>query len=143
MSHSDHPHHDPHVPAPHEEYTHHHDAAEDHWYDHDPSEHPREAHGKINGAVIGAWMGGLFFGTLITVLVIIWIFERFSEQDMARKNEVYAGQTYVEITTQAQRELTTAGWVDAEQGLVHIPIDDAMDRVATQYQRMQQEMGGR
>lgn len=33
---------------------------------------------------------------------------------------------------QKQHQLTTAGWVDRERGIVHIPIDAAMDLLATQ-----------
>ncbi len=32
-----------------------------------------------------------------------------------------------------QKRLTTYGWVDKAKGVVHIPIDQAMDQVVTQY----------
>ncbi|HLJ50712.1 MAG TPA: hypothetical protein VKU01_32085 [Bryobacteraceae bacterium] len=86
--------------------------------------------------------------SVVIVCVIVWGIFKFFEANSAReasfvppavvveelppgpKLQVHPSEELQDLHAREEKVLGTYGWVDQKQGLVHIPIDKAMDAVA-------------
>lgn len=82
--------------------------------------------------------GSILVVILIAITVLFGWYGQVSQQVEAERSKVDNYQMLQEIETEAQKTLGQYGVVDKDKGVYRIPIEDAMDVVATEeYQRSQ------
>jgi hypothetical protein len=78
---------------------------------------------------------------LVCLFGIIWLFPRIAQDHrLSAALPVYPtprlqsnpSEEWAHFEAQELSRLNSAGWVDKSQGIVHIPIDEAMHRIAAQ-----------
>jgi hypothetical protein len=121
---------DPHAP----------DAAHqtDSWHKHGAQDAPvQSAHGEISGPALLAWLLALFVGVFGAIIVLIFFFEQWKTREVAVHAEVDLGAATRQQIAVDQTQLASYGWVDQANGVVHIPIQQAMELTARQYSQAQ------
>lgn len=73
-------------------------------------------------------IGGLVF-TYAVVLALQWLYLHGQQREQAEKVLAVPNQAKIELVQQGQERLSGYGWVDRENGLVHIPIEEAQRRL--------------
>lgn len=111
----------------------------DSWHKHGGSDEPtaQVAHGEISGPALLGWLLLLFVGVFGAIIVLIYFFEQWKDREVAVRTEVDLGAQTRQQLAVDQTELNTYGWVDAGNGVVHIPIQRAMDLTYEQYRATQ------
>ncbi|MEM1331069.1 MAG: hypothetical protein AAGG07_10955 [Planctomycetota bacterium] len=90
----------------------------------------QEAHGaKANPAILSV-VFVLTIATVVLLVAMVWVyFNSYLANLRAEKMEnTVSYQDYAAVRAQADSQLSTYGWTDTEAGLVHIPLDLAIDR---------------
>lgn len=123
--------HDTHTATEFEQELVHHDD----WFRHSArSRHHQEAHGQTSARTILIFLAAtvllvLFIGGTVYNMVKVQSAElRAVLQEAATPNQVY-----LKAMDQWNRDLSTYGWIDPAAGTVHIPLDDAINRVINDY----------
>jgi hypothetical protein len=92
----------------------------------------------VHGLAIVLW--GVAF-TFVVVILLVWLHNYFFvvRNEVIQKSVLSVPDPRLkELRDQETEELTTYGWTDKETGVVHIPIDRAMDLVAREAARGRQ-----
>jgi len=106
----------------------------DSWHQHGGGEPvPQAAHGEISGAALLGWLLLLFVGVFGAIIILIFFFEQWKDREVAVRTEVDLGNVYLQQKAVDGTELTTYGWVDQANGVVHVPIQQAMELTLEQY----------
>lgn len=87
--------------------------------------------GLIVGALVVVWLvlGPLGFGSSISVNVAFPFEDSRQALPPLPRLQVYPPQDWQTFQAQQQTELSSYGWLDRAQGIVRIPIDQAIDDV--------------
>lgn len=111
----------------------------DSWHKHGGGEEPppQSAHGEISGPALLAWLLALFVGVFGAIIVLVFFFEQWKDREVAVRAELDLGDAARQQTAVDMTELNTYGWVDASNGVVHIPINQAMQATLDQYNAAQ------
>lgn len=112
--------------------------ADDPWHDHAGEAPPQEVHGETSALFI-AGLGVVSFCALLVCIGLIAIyFNQVSRTEFIQKRERtdVAGE-FRERSARWNADLTTYGWVDESSGVVRIPLDAAIERVAQEYGQQQ------
>lgn len=114
----------------------------DDWHSHSAAEGtPQAEHGKIaNPAVLAAWFVGLVVAVVAFVGVTVLYFNHYTTRYKAEQFEktTLAADYLTYKTSTLESGLHLHGWVDAREGVVQIPIRDAMRKVVEKYGRGEQ-----
>lgn len=120
----------------HDEQPHHGTPGDDQWFAHDADpENPQRAHGKINALHLMGWVVGMFVAIFATTLLLIWFFGQESQRAKRMRFEIDVGGSTRAMVEQGHAELNTYAWVNAETGVVQVPIEVAMQNVIRMYQQ--------
>ncbi|MEO1130320.1 MAG: hypothetical protein AAFX05_11535 [Planctomycetota bacterium] len=110
----------------------------DEWFRHSPDEpHHQAEHGGFNPIVV---MGFLAATILITFGVAAVVLPWFAREVQAQRVQVQEansqyGAEYREKMEGWVSDLSKPAWVDAENNVVRLPLDLAVERVIEQYER--------
>lgn len=120
-----------HVPHLHEE--------PDAWHRHSEEEGmPQDEHGStVNPTMLGIVFVVMVFGVAFVILLLTAYFNSYTYTFKAVKQEgvpTTSRQGYVQHLNESQQKLGSYGWLDRQAGTVHLPIDDAFDRVIADYE---------
>ena len=111
-----------------------HDEHTDAWHSHEGEAPAQDTHGETKPSTI-ALVGivGLVV-IILTVVILVGYFDAVNRQEKYVKHELadVRGEARATIA-QWQSELSSYGWVDAENGIVRMPIDQAMQTIAEEY----------
>lgn len=110
----------------------------DTWFRHDANEpHHQESHGETNGWKINAFL------FIVILLVGASSYGMFKYYKMAEQKEIYkkydlrteqfGGAELNAMKEEWNRQLSTAGWVDANARVARLPIDVATQLVINDY----------
>ena len=71
--------------------------------------------------------------TLVTTFVVIWIFasQMFFEQSKANATATSTYYAVEKLTEDANNHIQSYGVIDAEKGVYHIPVDQAIEKMTT------------
>ena len=106
----------------------------DSWHRHGVAEPvPQAAHGEVAGPVLLGWLLALFVGVFGAIIVLIYFFEQWKDREVAVCTEVDVGDAARQQSAVDQTQLNTYGWVDQANGVVHIPVQQAMELTVRQY----------
>lgn len=73
-------------------------------------------------------------GALLIVLVLIWAMRQFMQPPPLNQNRAAErAKALAELRAQEHQDLSTAGWIDQNKGLVRLPIDEAMKIVEREW----------
>lgn len=111
----------------------HHGAIDD-WHDHAADPKPQHVHGETSPVVIaGIGLVGFAF-VIVTIVAIVIYFDQVLRNEVVVKVEKtnVAGEYQAKMATW-QGELSSYGWVDAQNGVVRIPAERAAELVAQEY----------
>lgn len=110
----------------------------DAWHQHTTAEGaPQHEHGAHASAkALGLTFIVMVVGVIATILILVAYFKSFVSQYKAERQEGTAmmAPTF-EAKLAARNRLGSYGWVDRDAGTVHIPLDAAMQRVLSDYQK--------
>lgn len=111
----------------------------DSWHKHGGPDEPPPmvAHGEINGRALLAWLLVMFVGVFGAIIVLIFFFEQWKDREVAITTEIDLGEITRQQIAVDVAELSTYGWVDQANGVVHIPIQQAMEATTQQYSNSQ------
>ena len=113
------------------------DHAHDQWHQHSAAEGaPQHEHGShMTVKALGITFIGMTLGVILTILVLVIYFNSYVGKYKAEKTE---GTSMMEpafnAKLAAREKLGTYGWVDRDARTVHTPMDQAVQRVLTEYQ---------
>lgn len=118
------------------EHTPHVDNEPDAWHLHTAEEgQAQEAHAaKANPVIlVGAWAAITF--SVIAVVVVVVIFFDFTSTEVRRQRvETTALATeHHAYRDQSKAAMEQTAWIDSQDGIVQIPLDQAMQQVIEQY----------
>ncbi len=106
----------------------------DPWHDHSGEAPPQDVHGETNPGFI-ALVGAV--GMVIVVVLIVILTKYFDAvvfDEKMVKQERWDVRTEVRaVEAEWGQQLTSYGWADAENAVVHIPIDRAIETIAGEY----------
>jgi 5-bromo-4-chloroindolyl phosphate hydrolysis protein len=105
----------------------------DDWHQHTAAEgRPQAEHAaNVNIAMLG-FVGFVIVAVVVAMVVLVVIyFQAYSSTLIAQKaeNTVWYEQEYRPYAASSQRRLQEFGWIDAEAGVIRVPIDHAFSRV--------------
>lgn len=124
------------TPHQHDEQPHHGTPDDDRWFSHEADpEAPQEAHGRIHARKVMAWLVGMFVVIFATSILLVWFFGQESQRAKRMRFEIDMGGSTRAMLDQGRAELNTYAWVDAEAGVVQVPIEVAMQRIVRMYQQ--------
>lgn len=111
----------------------------DSWHKHGSPDEPtpQVAHGEISGRGLLAWLLLMFVGVFGAIIVLIFFFEQWKDREVAIRTEVDLGSATRQQIAVDVAELNTYGWVDQTAGVVHIPIEQAMETTLQKYANTQ------
>jgi hypothetical protein len=111
----------------------------DSWHKHGGADEPspQVAHGEISGGALLAWLLLMFVGVFGAIIVLIFFFEQWKDREVAIRTEVDLGSVTRQQIAVDVAELNTYGWVDQASGVVHIPIEQAMETTLQMYSNTQ------
>jgi hypothetical protein len=71
--------------------------------------------------------------TLVTTFVVIWIFasQMFFEQSKANATATSTYYAVEKLTEDANNHIQSYGVIDAEKGVYHIPVEQAIEKMTT------------
>ena len=109
----------------------------------DESALPTARHERTDVGERLIWIGvpALIVFVIALVLVVLWLFPgKTVDRTMHLPLERYPGpelqisprEAMAKFRDQQMRWLNSTGWVDREHGVVHVPIDTAMQKVAAE-----------
>lgn len=110
-------------------------VTDDPWHAHGSAEEPpQHSHGETSPGSI-AMVGIVSFVLLLAAAGIVYVyFNQVARQKYVDHVErVDLGQSVRTRLAEGEQRLSGYGWVDADEGTVHIPIDLAMDKVREKY----------
>ena len=106
----------------------------DAWHSHEGEAPPQDNHGSINPGFIAlvGFVGVILL--LITMYALYKYFEVIVQDEVVLKRERWDARSEV-VSAQAQwsAQLSSYSWADPQAGTVSLPIDRAMQVVATEY----------
>lgn len=110
----------------------------DDWHHHTAAEGvPQPEHAAtVNARVLVITFIGIVFGVVLLVLLIVAYFNTYTSTYKAQRSEGVpdARSTYMTGRLGAEERLGKVGYVDRENGVVHVPLDRAVERVVTEYE---------
>ncbi len=111
---------------------------DDEWHEHTGEEPPQVAHGSTSPGVI-ALVGVVSFALMaFTVWVILVLFNGYLAGEDYRKEDLAdLGRDTAAAKAEATSILSTTGWTDPANDLVHVPIEDAIEHIVKEYQAVQ------
>ncbi len=112
--------------------AHGHDA----WHQHSTAEGvPQHEHGsQTSTKALGVTFIIMVLGVIATILVLILYFNSFVSRFRAERQEGTAMmRPAFEAKLAARQRLGEFGWIDREAGTVHIPLNNAIDKVVNEY----------
>lgn len=119
-------------------YLDHHESHLDEWHSHNRAEGvPQPEHAAhVNVAALTAVFVVSSVLLVITVIALVVYFDAHMTQLRAERVETtqLAQDHWRPYRQQSFESLDSYGWVDPEQNLVRVPIEDAMQIVAERYQ---------
>ncbi|GJM19084.1 MAG: hypothetical protein DHS20C14_12970 [Phycisphaeraceae bacterium] len=124
----------PHTPEPHE--------VPDAWHAHTAEEGaPQAEHGaRANPVALGVTLLAIVFSFVFLLLIVWGYFTSYTTQMKAEHRETVTEPQRIDYMTArsgAQTRLSQApGWIDRENGTVHIPLDRATNLILEEYQRV-------
>lgn len=107
--------------------------ADDAWHSHSGEAPPQEAHGTVHPGLLFAVGGGSFVLLLASIMFLVLMFKHGAQEELRVKLEIDLGAEYVGVKAAWEQSLRDYGWANAEEGIVHVPIENAMRQVATEY----------
>lgn len=106
----------------------------DAWHRHTAEEgRPQAAHGQTTPGAIALVGVGSFVALVLTIGFVTVFFGQVNVQQREEKIEIDLGANTRQLKAEWKAELGGYGWVDPAKGLVYVPIDQAMDRVISEY----------
>ena len=109
----------------------------DQWHHHTDAEGvPQAEHAAtVNARVLVITFIGIVFGVVLLVLLIIAYFNTYNSTYKAQRTEGIPNARTVYLTGRlgAEERLGKVGYVDEANGVVHIPIDNAIEQVVNEY----------
>lgn len=109
---------------------------DDAWHRHTAEEGvPQAAHGQTTPGVIALVAVGSFAALVLTIAFVTVFFGQVNLQQRRDKIEMDLGANTRQLKAEWKAELGGYGWVDPAKGLVHVPIDQALDHVIAEYER--------
>lgn len=108
----------------------------DNWHQHSAAEGmPQHEHGSHTSTkALGLTFIIMVVGVIATILVLIAYFNSYVSTFRAERQEGTAMmRPAFEAKVAAKQRLEEFGWVDREAGTVHIPLNNAIDRVVNEY----------
>jgi len=128
---SAHEHHTPHTVEELEESL----QAHDEWFRHDASEpHHQEAHGQTNTTLILGFLGGTVVFVAVVGFIVYQYFLLLAREQQESLQERRTNTAEVRSMEAAWGEtLSSYGWVDAQAGVVRVPLEVARERVIERY----------
>lgn len=112
--------------------AHGHDA----WHQHTAAEGtPQTEHGSHASAkALGLTFIIMVVGVIAVILVLIAYFNSYVSKYKAERQEgVSTMRPAFEAKLAARQRLNEFGWIDREAGTVHIPLNNAIDKVVAEY----------
>lgn len=106
---------------------------DDEWHTHEGDMPPQYAHGTVSPAAIFAVGVGGLLSIVICVVLITTYFQMESQQEIALKQEVPMDAAHREMQSVWASEFSGYGWVDPQQGVIQIPLEKAVEKVAEAY----------
>lgn len=113
------------------------DHAHDNWHQHSAEEGaPQHEHGShMTVKALGMTFIIMTVGVILTILILVAFFNSYVGKYKAGKTE---GTGMMEpafnAKLAAREKLNSYGWVDRDTRTVHIPLDQAMQRVMAEYE---------
>jgi hypothetical protein len=113
-------------------------SGHDDWFKHDASEPAhQEMHGRLNPyAIMLSLAGTLVLVAVTIVLTLKLVFTPAITENKSVRLEagtdMLAGEVR-EAVAGWNNEMSRAAWIDAENGVVRLPMDIAMDKVIREY----------
>lgn len=106
---------------------------DDQWHSHKDETPPQHAHGSVSPAVIfGVGLGG--FAIVVACIALITIyFKMETQKEVSSKQEVSLASGFRAKQAEWESKLRGYAWVDPQEGVVRIPLEAAMDKVASTY----------
>ncbi len=92
-------------------------------------------------AVVPAGRTGLAYtvgvlGALLIVAVLVWLMHRYTQPaPLGEDRAAVRAKALAEIRATEAEALNTAGWIDKNKGLVHLPIAQAMNVIERNWAR--------
>lgn len=113
------------------------DHAHDNWHQHSAAEGaPQHEHGsQMTVKALGLTFVAMTLGTILVILVLVLYFNSYVGKYKAQKTEGTAMmEPAFNAKLAAQEKLNSYGWVDRDARTVHIPLDQATQRVMAEYE---------
>ncbi len=106
---------------------------DDAWHAHQGEAPPQHAHGAVSPLVIFSVGLGGFISIVACIILITVYFKMESQKEIALKQEVSLASGFTSMQAEWESQLRGYAWVDASTGVVRIPLEKAMDKVAASY----------
>lgn len=107
----------------------------DEWHVHTPAEGPpqHEHASNINAAVLGASLIAIVVSVTAVIGVIAVYFKNYTDRLIAERRETPLAGEFLQMQAADRATLSGYSWADPARGVVVIPIEQAMRKVAARY----------
>ncbi len=109
-------------------------VTDDEWHEHSGEAPPQHAHGQTTPGVIALYGLGGFIALLVSMAAVGVYFVQVNRAKFVRNVErIELGDETRELKARWQAQLHEYGWVDVENNIVRVPIENAIESVAREY----------
>jgi len=110
-------------------------VTDDPWHEHAADEAPPQAaHGETSpGAIAVVGIGSFVVLVVLIGVVALFFDQRVENVTIERTERIDLGKSVLEMKAREQQQLRDYAWANAEERVVSIPIEKAIERVSEEY----------